>query len=90
MTRRVVLSLNLDPQLAQALDAFVASRPGESRSSVARKALNEYLRRRARRTTSDEEEDDVDRALGDEALRRLNDPEEEWIPYEQARAELGL
>ncbi len=39
MPRRIVLNLSLDPELAQALDAFVASKPGEDRDSVAREVL---------------------------------------------------
>ena len=91
MGQRIVLNLNLDSDLVVALDEFVASRPGENRSSVARKALSEYLRRRsAKRKPAEDAEDAIDRELGNEALRRLADPDDETIPWEQAKAELGL
>ena len=89
MASRIMLNLSLDPDLAQALDAFVASTPDENRSTVARKALSEYLRRRARRKRVDDL-DATDIELAREAKRRMEDPNDEVIPYDQARAELGL
>ena len=89
MASRIVLNLSLDPDLAQALDAFVASTPDENRSSVARKALSEYLRRRTRGKRTDDL-DATDIELAREAKRRMEDPSDEAIPYDQARAELGL
>ena len=88
MARRVALNLNFDPELVQALDAFVASKPGENRSSIARKAIGEYLRRRTRKR--EEEPDALDLEMAREAKRRMEDPTDEAIPYAQARAELGL
>ena len=41
-------------------------------------------------TAARERPDAIDLALLAEAERRMNDPNEEFIPYEQARAELGL
>ncbi len=90
MAKSIVVNLGLDPELAEALDAFVAARPGEDRGSVARTALGEYLRKAARRHGPDDAIDAVDLELAREAKRRMEDPDDEVIPYEQARAELGL
>jgi len=90
MDGRVVVNLSLDPELARELDAFVATKPGENRSSVARKALGQYLRRYARKPEGDDELDEVDLALGELAKRRMEDPNEQVVPYAEARARLGL
>ena len=90
MSERVVVNLTLDPDLASELDAFLATKPGENRSSVARKALGQYLRRYRRKPAPDDELDDVDLALGELAKRRMDDPDEKVVPYAEARARLGL
>jgi hypothetical protein len=87
---RVVVSLNLDPELARQLDAFVATKPGENRTSVATKALGQYLRRYARKPAATDELDEVDLALGELAKQRMDDPHEQVVPYAEARARLGL
>ena len=90
MARRIPLSCDLEPTLAQALDAYLASRPGESRSSIVREALAEFLRRHAKGPHEAEELDALDLELAREARRRMADADDEVVPYEQARAESRL
>ena len=90
MARRIPLRCDLEPTLAQALDAYLASRPGESRSSIVRKALAEFLRRHGREPQETEELDALDLELAQEARQRMEDADDEVVPYEQARAELHL
>jgi len=90
MNGRVVVNLSLDPELARELDAFVASKPGENRSSVARKALGQYLRRYARKPKLDDDLDELDLTIGELAKQRMEDPGEKVVPYTESRARLGL
>ena len=88
MGTRIVL--DLDTQLTEALDSFIASTPGENRKSIAQKAIGEYLRHRIRAREAADDLDALDIELAREAKRRMEDPDDEVIPYEQAMAELGL
>ncbi|MDI9584547.1 MAG: hypothetical protein QM473_10045 [Acidobacteriota bacterium] len=89
MARRIPLNVQFDPELVKALEAFVASRPGENRSSIVRKAVDQYLRRRKSRQDN-QELDALDVEMACEAKRRMEDAEDEVIPYGKARANLGL
>ena len=53
-----------------------------------REALDAW--KTARGTTVRERPDALDRALLAEAEKRMADPDEEFVPYERARSELGL
>ena len=88
MSKRIALSL--DPELVSALDSYVATRPGENRSTIAARALAQYLRKLRRKPEPQDAIDEVDIAMAREADRRMADPTDEFIPWEQAKVELGL
>jgi excisionase family DNA binding protein len=52
--------------------------------------LDAWLSAGGTRRTEPEEPDAIDLEMLREAKRRMEDPSDELIPYEQARAELGL
>jgi predicted DNA-binding protein len=76
--RKTGVNISLDlPTLAK-LDES-ARRTGMSRSALVRYMIEDWSK-----------EDEEDAALQLEAERRLADPDDETIPWEQAKAELGL
>ena len=76
--RPIEVSIKLDPETVARLDEQ-AQQAGITRAALVR-LLIECM----------SEEDIEDLALGLEAKRRLEDPAEERIPWEQVKQELGL
>ena len=88
MATETELTCRLDADLAKALDEYLASVPGETRASIIRRAVAHFLL--AHSEPDEDILDEVDFELAEEARRRMEDGTDELIPYEQARAELGL
>lgn len=76
--RNAGVRVTLDAVTAAQIDRL-AEREGVSRAGLVRRALQDWMR--------DEAEDE---ALAREAKRRLQDPNEPRIPWEQVKRELGL
>lgn len=72
----VAVSVRLDKKTLEAVDE-AAKDGGLSRSNLIRRMIQDWV-----------EEAEQDRGLADEALRRLRDPDDEAIPWEQAKDEL--
>jgi predicted transcriptional regulator len=87
MATETELTCRLDADLAKALDRYLASVPGETRASIIRRAVAHFL---LAHEPGEDILDEVDFELAEEARRRMEDDGDEVIPYEQARAELGL
>jgi len=87
MAIATTFACELDPDLLEALDRYLASVPGETRASIVRRAVAHLL---LAHEPGEDILDEVDFELVTEAKRRMDDEDDEVIPYEQARAELGL
>ena len=77
---KVGVKISLDRAVLTKLDD-AAREAGLSRSALVGRMIEDWA--------EEDEEDDLDRALGDLALERLADPNDEEIPWEQAKAEMG-
>jgi len=76
--RSTAVNFTLPLAMLARLDEL-AAQAGVSRSEFLRELIQQAL-----------EFDAVDLELAEEAKRRMADPDDEVVPYEQARAELGL
>lgn len=76
--RSVPINFSLPLELLAHMDES-AARQGVSRSEFLRRLIEQAL-----------ELDALDLELADEARRRMAEADDEVVPYEQARAELGL
>ena len=76
--QRIDVSISLPRASLDHIDT-AAKEEGLSRSEFIRRMIQEWI-----------EEEKRDLALADEAMRRLQDSEDEAVPWEQAKAELGL
>ena len=76
--RKMGVNVSLDLQTLELLDAMATS-AGMTRSALLRQMIVQCI--------ADEAED---RALLAQAEAILEDPNQEWIPWEEARARLGL
>lgn len=77
----------IDGDLLGALDHYLAACPGETRASIIRRAVAHLV---LAHEPGEDILDEVDFECAVEAKRRMEDETDEVIPYEQARAELGL
>jgi predicted DNA-binding protein len=76
--RSTAINFSLPLDLLAHMDEL-AARQGVSRSEFLRKLIEQAL-----------ELDALDLELAEDARRRMADADDEVVPYEQARAELGL
>lgn len=74
--QRIDVSISLPRASLDHIDT-AAKEEGLSRSEFIRRMIQEWI-----------EEDEEDRALARKAEAVLTDPDAEWIPWEQAKAEL--
>ena len=97
--RSMAVNFSLPLDLLANLDEL-AARAGVSRSEFLRGLIEQALEDAddvavAKERLADEADgwvslDDLDRTLAAEAKRRMEDSDDEAIPYQQARADLGL
>ena len=77
--RKVGVKITLDLAALAKLDE-AARQAGLSRSGLVERMIEDWV--------EEDEEDDLDKALGDLALERLANPDEESLPWEEVRSQL--
>jgi predicted transcriptional regulator len=79
---KIIVNLSLDPRQLKSVDRLAKKRD-ISRSEATREAYALWLEWQR-------QEAEIDRNLAREAAERLADPTDTAVPYEEARARLGL